>query len=57
MMNTLKGSSLDIPIRVDAIDFDYPYKHEDPFQPVPKFNELLMTSYSDVFDTVAEFLQ
>jgi hypothetical protein len=57
MMNTLKGSSLDISIRVDTLDFDYPYKHEDPFQPVPKYNDLLMTSYTDVFDTVAEFLQ
>jgi hypothetical protein len=57
MMNTLKGSSLDISIRVDALDFDYPYKHEDPFQPVPKYNDLLMTSYTGVFDSVAEFLQ
>jgi len=57
MMNTLKGSSLDIPIRVDAVDFDYTYKHEDPFQPVPKQNDLLMKSYTEVFDRVAEFLQ
>jgi hypothetical protein len=57
MMNTLKGSSLDIPIRVDAMDFEYDYKHEDPFQPVPKHNELLMKSYTAVFDKVAEFLQ
>lgn len=57
MMNTLKGSSLDIPIRVDAMDFDYPYKHEDPFQPVSKHNEILMKSYTAVFDKVAAFLQ
>jgi hypothetical protein len=57
MMNTLKGSSLDIPIRVDALDFEYAYKHEDPFQPVTKHNELLMKSYTTVFDKVAEFLQ
>ena len=57
MMNTLKGSSLDIPIRVDAMDFDYTYKHEDPFQPVPKLNDQLMKSYTAVFDRVAAFLQ
>jgi len=57
MMNTLRGSSLDIPIRVDALDFDYTYKHEDPFQPVPKLNDLLMKSYTGIFDKVAEFLQ
>ena len=57
MMNTLKGSSLTIPIRVDVMDFDYTYKHEDPFQPLPKLNEQLMKSYTHVFDRVAEFLQ
>jgi len=57
MMNTLKGSSLNIPIRVDVMDFDYAYKHEDPFPLLPKLNEQLMKSYTAVFDRVAEFLQ
>ena len=57
MMNTLKGSSLDIPINVDVHDFDYPYKHEDPFQPLPKYEESLSRSYRRVFDKVAAFLQ
>ncbi|MDP4289639.1 MAG: DUF6051 family protein, partial [Bacteroidota bacterium] len=57
MMYTLKGSSLDIPIRVDALDFEYQYKHEDPFQPVAKYDDLLMKSYTTVFDRVAAFLQ
>ena len=57
MMNTLKGSSLNIPIRVDVMDFDYKYKHEDPFPLLPKLNDQLMKSYTAVFDRVAEFLQ
>ena len=57
MMNTLKGPSLNIPIRVDVMDFDYAYKHEDPFPLLPKLNEQLMKSYTAVFDRVAEFLQ
>lgn len=57
MMNTLKGSSLNIPIRVDAMDFDYAYKHEDPFKPLPKLNEQLMKGYISVFDKVADFFQ
>ena len=57
MMNCLKGSSLNIPIRVDAMDFDYIYKHEDPFKPMTKLNEQLMNGYISVFDRVAAFLQ
>lgn len=31
VINTLQGSLRDIPVRVETLDFPYPYKHEDPF--------------------------
>ena len=57
MCNTLKGSSLKIPINVEAIDFEYEYKHEDPFPVIQKLDELVLKNYISVFDKVAEFLQ
>ncbi|NWJ50287.1 MAG: hypothetical protein HXX14_05435 [Bacteroidetes bacterium] len=57
MCNTLKGSSLKIPINVESLDFEYAYKHEDPFPVNQKLDEVVMKNYISVFDKVAEFLQ
>jgi hypothetical protein len=57
MRNTLRGSALQIPINVEELDFEYEYKHEDPFPVVQKLDEVVMKNYISVFDKVAEFLQ
>ena len=35
--NTLQGSTRNIPVRVEIIDFPYEYKHEDPFPQIENY--------------------
>lgn len=55
-MNTLQGIRRDIPVRVEALDFDYNYRHEDPF---PWSNGLrnIDQAFRNVFDLRRRFLQ
>jgi len=53
--NTLKGASRKINIKVEEIDFDYDYTHENPF-PISKVDsEKVMDSLNLVFEKVADF--
>ena len=55
--NTLQGKYRDIPVRVDTLDFPYPYKHEDPFPALEKISDDVDTGFRRVFDPIGKFLQ
>lgn len=58
VINTFKGSKRDIDIRVDVLDFPYPYRHEDPF-PVNqgKIAHEVDKQFRRTFDLISGFLQ
>jgi len=53
--NTLKGASRKINIKVEEIDFDYDYTHENPFPTSKVDSEKVMDSLNLVFEKVADF--
>lgn len=55
--NTLKGRNRDIPIRVEAFDFPYPYKHEDPFPAKTEISSEVTDAFDKVFETIGAFLK
>jgi hypothetical protein len=54
--NTLKGRNRDIPIRVETIDFPYPYTHENPFPAGRKIARAVDEGFNMVMDRAAGFL-
>ena len=54
--NTLQGKYRDIPVRVDTYDFNYPYKHEDPFPALEKISDEVDAGFRRVFDSISKFL-
>ncbi|MDR1165911.1 MAG: DUF6051 family protein [Deltaproteobacteria bacterium] len=56
VVSTLQGSQKDIPIRVDALDFPYPYRHEDPFPYGPKNAKAIDAAFREVIETLGVFL-
>lgn len=55
VVNTLQGASRTINIKVDEIDFDYNYSHENPF-PISKLNsQKIDESFQLVFDKIGDF--
>ncbi|MDL2307753.1 DUF6051 family protein [Desulfovibrio sp. OttesenSCG-928-C06] len=56
VINTLRGSRGDINIRVDVLDYSYPYRHEDPFPTNSKIAEAVDREFVRTFDMIAEFL-
>jgi hypothetical protein len=57
IINTLRGVHRDNPIRIDILDFPYPYKHEDPFPALPKVADEVDKQFNDVFGRIGEFLK
>ncbi len=55
--NTLKGRNRGIPIRVETMDFTYPYKHEDPFPALAGISKEVDAAFHAVFETVGTFLK
>ncbi len=55
--NTLKGRARDIPVPVAALDFPYPYKHEDPFPAVAGLTDAVDESFTEVFAAIGNFFQ
>lgn len=55
VVNTLQGAARDIPVRVDTLDFPYPYQHEDPFPAKATLREPVDLVFQEVFDSIAEF--
>jgi len=56
VINTLKGAYRDINIRVDEIDFDRDYTHENPFPLNSNNPELVHDDFNRVFEKVNAFL-
>lgn len=55
VVNTLQGAHRNIDIKVDEIDFDYNYSHENPF-PISKIDApKIDASFQMVFDKIADF--
>lgn len=55
VVNTLQGSARSIPVKVDELDFDYEYTHENPF-PVGKNNMVkVQENFNRVFAKIADF--
>ncbi len=55
--NTLKGLDGNIPIRVEILDFPFPYIHEDPFPANKKYSQEITRAYEDTFDLMGNFLR
>lgn len=57
VINTLQGVKRDIPIKVDVLDYPYPYKHEDPFPALDNIKEEVTEQFQRTFDLVCDFLK
>lgn len=55
IMNTLNGAFRDIKIRVENMDFEHAYTHENPFPSHPKEAALIDKNFDEVFDKVCRF--
>lgn len=55
VVNTLQGAARNINIKVDEIDFDYQYSHENPF-PIDKNNsKIIDENFKLIFDKIGDF--
>lgn len=57
VLNTLQGSSRDIPIKIDILNYPYKYIHEDPFPSIEKISDLVDEHYRYTFDKICDFLK
>lgn len=55
ILNNLKGANRDIDIRIDELDFDYEYIHENPFPVMAVDSEKVDESFEMMFEKVCEF--
>lgn len=55
--NTLKGVSHKIPVKVNVLDFPFPYKHEDPFPANKKYRQEITTHFNKTFSAMGHFLK
>jgi len=56
VVNTLNGVRRDIPIDVQIMDFEYEYKHEDPFPISETIKTQVDQAFLSVFSKVTDFL-
>lgn len=57
VVNTLQGVRRDIPVKVDILDFPYPYKHEDPFPTLSSIAEEVDRAFDLTFEKIGVFLR
>ena len=55
VMNTLKGAYRDIDIKVDELDFDRDYTHENPFPTNNEISQQIEKDFELVFKKVCDF--
>jgi pimeloyl-ACP methyl ester carboxylesterase len=55
VMNTVQGPLRDLPARVEVLDFDHPYSHEDPFPAAERIRGEVDASFTRVFDLARDF--
>lgn len=56
VINTMQGTTRDIPIPVDVLDYPYKYTHEDPFPALDKIADVVDDSFKMTFDKISNFL-
>jgi hypothetical protein len=56
VINTLQGRRHDIGIRVDVLDYPYPYRHEDPFPLNSRITQEVNRQFNATFAKISEFL-
>lgn len=57
VINTLQGIKRDIPIKVDILDFPFPYKHEDPFPALASIADAVDEEFIKAFEMMCNFLK
>lgn len=57
VVNTLQGSTRDIPINIEVLDFPYKYTHEDPFPAIESLRNEVNIEFIKTFDKVCRFLE
>lgn len=57
VVNTLQGVRRDIPVKVDILDFPYPYKHEDPFPALSSIAAEVDKAFDLTFEKIGLFLR
>lgn len=57
IINTLQGIARNIPIKVEVLDFPYPYTHENPFPLLEKVKYQANEQFKIVFDKFCDFLR
>lgn len=57
VINTMQGSLRDIPIKIDVLDYPYPYTHEDPFPSLTKIADVVDEQFKQTFDKFVAFLK
>lgn len=57
IVNTLLGVHRNNKVKIDVFDFSYPYKHEDPFPALKKYEDEVDKEFSEVFGKIGEFLK
>jgi hypothetical protein len=55
VMNAVQGSRRNLPARVEVLDFDYRYSHEDPFPASESVRVPVDRAFTRVFEVAAEF--
>jgi hypothetical protein len=55
VINTLKGANRNIDIKVDEIDFDFEYSHENPFPINELSSQSIDKGFQLVFDKIGDF--
>lgn len=56
VINTLQGNLRNIPVRVEVLDFAYPYRHEDPFPAKKAIAKQVNEEFERIMGLAAEFL-
>jgi hypothetical protein len=56
IINALKGTKHNIPIRVDILDYPFNYSHEEPFPAKESIKKEVTESFKMTFDLACDFL-
>ncbi|MDR1657263.1 MAG: DUF6051 family protein [Deltaproteobacteria bacterium] len=57
VINTLQGSRRNLGVKVEVIDFPYPYRHEDPFPASAKHEDSVNYWFNRLFAGFSDFLK
>ncbi|MEZ5199192.1 MAG: DUF6051 family protein [Bacteroidales bacterium] len=55
VINTLRGAYRDIDIKIDELDFDREYMHENPFPSISRIRKQIDEDFDEVFRKICDF--